>query len=298
MAPSEHSVASPWTTYHVSHKPVSIILSSGAGAWAFEEHAGRLSSVFGVPVLDRAQPLKLVYLLAWDRTDPPKCAGLFIPFEAVRIAGDKRLQAERFAAAGVATPRTLLLATAADVDGVIAAEPDTRWVLKYPTGCGASGHRLLAEGVALPTDWPRPYVVQEFIELEAPEVYRLYCAGGELFGWNARRFPAGTRPSPWVAHARGARYVTAGEAPAEARDEARKALAATGLLESFGCVDLLRANDGRWLVLEVGTDGVNNHVDRGLDLPELEAEIDGRLSRAFHAWATGRLPADDADGRG
>jgi hypothetical protein len=76
-----------------------------------------------------------------------------------------------------------------------------------------------------------------------------------------------------------------GDPPREARRQAREALAATGLLESFGCADLLQAPDGRWLVLEVGTDGVNNHVDRHLDLPHLEAEINERLAAAFHGWA-------------
>lgn len=262
-----------------------MILNSSPGAWAFEEHANRLSSVLGVEVRDCAQSTDLVYLLAWDHPTPPVCAGLFIPFEAIQVAGDKRLQAERFTMAGVETPRTLLLETEADVERAIEAEPSLRWVLKYPTGCGASGHRLLTKGVPLPAEWPRPFVVQEFIELEAPEVYRLYCAGGELFGWNARRFPSGTRPSPWVAHARGARYVAVGEPPLEAERQAREALAATGLLKSFGCADLLHAPDGRWLVLEVGTDGVNNHVDRHLDLPHLEAEINERLAAAFHGWA-------------
>jgi hypothetical protein len=136
-------------------------------------------------------------------------------------------------------------------------------------------------------------VVQEFLRLETPEVYRLYGIGGETFGWNVRRFPAEVKPSPWVAHARGARYADAGPAPVEAEQQARSALAAAGLLASFGCVDLLRTEQGRWVVLEVGTDGMFNHVDRDLGLPALEEEIDRRLAEAFWArigvrpWGTG-----------
>src|SRR5687767_6665871 len=88
---------------------------------------------------------------------------------------------------------------------------------------------------------------------------RTYCAAGEMFGWVARRFPEGTRVSPWVAHARGARYVRLGNPPFEACEAARRALLATQLWDSFGCVDLLRKLSGEWVVLEVGTDGLFNH---------------------------------------
>src|SRR5699024_4829228 len=100
-----------------------------------------------------------------------------------------------------------------------------------------------------------------------PEVFRLFGAGGDIFGWVARRFASDVKPSPWVAHARGARYELAGEAPAEAVAAGRAALKAAGLLESFGCVDLLRRPTGEFVVLEVGTDGLYNHVDRELNSP-------------------------------
>jgi glutathione synthase/RimK-type ligase-like ATP-grasp enzyme len=136
-----------------------------------------------------------------------------------------------------------------------------------------------------PPNWPRPFIVQEFIRLERPEVYRRYAAGGELFGWVARRFPAGESASPWVAHARGARYVRLDEPPPGADEAARAALVTTGLMDSFGCVDLLRRPSGEWLVLEVGTDGIFNHVDREVGDPALEAEIERRLARAFRRWS-------------
>jgi hypothetical protein len=60
-------------------------------------------------------------------------------------------------------------------------------------------------------------------------------------------------------------------------------LQATGLLSSFGCVDLLRRPSGEWVVLEVGTDGMFNHVDRDLGLPEVEQDLQRRVAEAF--WA-------------
>ncbi|HTV40233.1 MAG TPA: hypothetical protein VMF08_06645 [Candidatus Sulfotelmatobacter sp.] len=106
-------------------------------------------------------------------------------------------------------------------------------------------------------------------------------SGGELFGWVARRFPAGIRPSPWVAHARGAQYVWPGDPPPQALVVARRALVATGLYNSFGCVDLLRNPAGKWLALEVGTDGLVNHVDRDLGHPEFEKDLSRRIADAF-----------------
>jgi glutathione synthase/RimK-type ligase-like ATP-grasp enzyme len=256
------------------------LVNAGAGAWAFEEHAERLARALWLDVSET--PRDYSYLLGWDGTDPPP-GRLFIPFEAILLASDKRLLAAAFRRHGVATPETHLLDTEAEVEVLVSRERDRAWALKWPTGCGGAGHRLLAAGVPLPGGWPRPYVVQEFVRQETAEVFRLYGVAGETFGWNVRRFPPGIPPSPWVAHARGARYEAAGGAPAEAESVARDALAATGLLASFGCVDLLRSAAGRWLVLEVGTDGVFNHVDRDTGLPGLAEEIDARIAAAF--WA-------------
>jgi hypothetical protein len=255
------------------------ILNSGDGAWAFDPLARQLSAALRVDVSET--PRDYNYLLHWDGPDPGACGELFIPFRCMQLAADKRLLAEVFASRSVATPTTLLIGSLAEAERLLADEPGREWCLKFPTGCGASGHRLLRPGLTLPKDWPLPLVVQEFIRLEQPEVYRLFGAGGQLFGWVARRFPSGTAPSPWVAHARGARYQLAGEAPAEAVEAARSALEAVGLLGSFGCVDLLRRPEGEWVVLEVGTDGMFNHVDRDLGLPELELEIQRRVAEAF-----------------
>ena len=136
-------------------------------------------------------------------------------------------------------------------------------------------------------DWPTPYVVQEFVEMASPEVYRLYCVDGETFGWNRRRFPDGKRPSPWVAHAQGAVYDQAGPLPPEAVDVALAALTACDLVNSFGCVDLLPSAKG-WLALEVGTDGMYTYVDRDILIEgrrDIADDIRLRIASAFRKRA-------------
>jgi hypothetical protein len=171
-----------------------------------------------------------------------------------------------------------------DVQRFLASRAESEWCLKFPTACGASGHRMLADEKPPPAWWPMPFVVQEFVRLEQPEVFRTYAAGGETFGWMARRFPAGAKSSPWVAHARGARYEHAGTPPEGATAVARAALASTGLLDSFGCVDLLQKPTGEWVALEVGTDGLVNHVDCDLGNSEMEAELSRRIAATFWRW--------------
>jgi glutathione synthase/RimK-type ligase-like ATP-grasp enzyme len=144
---------------------------------------------------------------------------------------------------------------------------------------------MLSTASLCPRDWPKPYVVQEFIKMESPEVYRTYCAGGELFGWVARRFPEGHKTSPWVAHAKGAHYVILNDPPQEVEPIAKATLQSTGLWSSFGCVDFLKRPSGEWLVLEVNTDGPFNHVDRDVGDSVLEAEMDRRVAQAFWAKA-------------
>ena len=254
------------------------ILNSGGGAWAFEPLARQLSDALWVEVSEI--PRAHNYLLLADDSAASQCNS-FVPFAAMRMASDKRLLAKAFADHGVPTPQTFLFDSLEEAERLLVQSPDRQWCVKYPTGCGASGHRMLTANMTLPDGWPMPLVVQEFIRLERPEVYRLYGAGGRLFGWVTRRFPSGVRPSPWVAHARGARYEAAGEPPAEAVNAARMALEASGLLDSFGCADLLVTSAGRWVVLEVGTDGMFNHVDRDLGLPAIERLIQEQIAEAF-----------------
>jgi hypothetical protein len=260
------------------------VLNSGNGGWGFEPLALQLSSALGVDVA--SEPRRFNYLLHVEDTEQPVGFHVFIPTKAVRLASDKRLLAAVFNEHGVPSPETHLLDSFDQVLRFVREHPGSEWCLKYPTSCGASGHRLISEASAEPPNWPRPFIVQEFIRLECPEVYRTYCAAGELFGWVARRFPEGTRLSPWVAHARGACYVRLDEPPAAALEGARRALVATGLWDSFGCADLLRKPTGEWVVLEVGTDGLFNHVDRDLGDQEFERELHRRVADAF--WKAAR----------
>ena len=255
------------------------IWNGGGGAWAFAPLAQQLASALWLEISET--PRSYNYLLATDGFDPVACGELFISHRSIEIAADKRLSAQAFAADSVPTPETRFAYSLQDAERLCQENRAREWCLKYPIGCGASGHRLFAPGMALPKDWPYPLIMQEFIRLERPEVFRLYGAGGEVFGWVVRRFPSGVKPSPWVAHARGARYEFLGNVPREAAIVGQAALKAVGLFHSFGCVDLLRRSSGEWLALEVGTDGLHNHVDRDLGCPELERDILRRIAESF-----------------
>lgn len=263
------------------------ILNGGAGAWAFEPLAEHLSSILGVDI--SATPRSFNYLLHLETFPDSKAANFFIPLESIQLAADKRLLAEVFNRHEVPIPTTALLDTFSEVMQFIHTHPKTEWCLKYPTSCGASGHRLISENSIEPNNWPCPFVVQEFIRLKRPEVYRIYCISGDLFGWVVRRFPTGAKASPWVAHAQGARYVRLNVPPSEALKAAKSALKATGLWNTFGCVDLLQRPTGAWVVLEVGTDGLANHVDREIGDPDLETEMNQRTAESFWKWANHRF---------
>lgn len=257
------------------------VLCGGGGAWAFEPLARALASALWVDV--SATPRRFNYVLCTDELPLPDGCASFIPLDSVSLASDKRRLAHVFDRERVPTPETHLFDSWAEVEGFRAARADAEWCLKFPTACGGAGHRMLG-GEPPPKWWPTPFVVQEFVRLARPEVYRTYAAGGATFGWVVRRYPAGATASPWVAHARGARYEHAGAAPDAAIAVARAALAATGLIGSFGCVDLIQRPSGAWVALEVGTDGLANHVDRDINDAELESEIARRVAGAFWAW--------------
>ena len=63
--------------------------------------------------------------------------------------------------------------------------------------------------------------------------------------------------------------------------QAGEILGETQLWGLFGCVDLLRRASGEWVALEIGTDGLYNHVDRDLDDAVLEQELKRRIASAF-----------------
>jgi hypothetical protein len=266
------------------------IVNGGSGSWAFQEHAERLARALWVDVSDR--PLDFNFYLHIDSIDPAQIRHSFVPLAAMEVAADKREIARVFRERNVASPETHLLATRDEVRSFLARRGESQWCLKWPTGCGATGHKVLQSAEEIDDFWPVPYVVQRFVPLESPEVYRTYCVDGEIFGWTLRRFSDRSESTPWVSHAKGARYHPAGTLPQRAKEIAREALAATGLLDSFGCVDFLRAGVD-WLALEVGTDGSFNHVDRDFDDPALEDEINRRLAEAFwkpigtSPWAPG-----------
>ena len=273
--------ASPRDAYGAFMNELAIV-NRGRAAWAFSALAEQLSAASGVPV--RESLASWNYVLGWETDLADFPANSFIPKRAIELAGDKRALAKAFAVVGVPTPETHLVAS----DKALGRFADAGdYCLKYPTGVGASGHRLLSRETlaALPGDWPRPFVVQAFIRLDVPEVYRVYAVAGECAGYSVRRYAPGGVVSPWVSHANGARYEVLGEPPTEAWAAASAALHATSLHESFGCVDLLRAPDRRWLVLEVGTDGVFNHVDRDVSDDAFVARLHGRIASAFRAGA-------------
>lgn len=114
------------------------------------------------------------YLPHLEGPDTAACGELFIPLRCMRLAADKRLLAAVFTSASVPTAETRLVGSMAEAERLLAEQPGREGCLNFPTGCGASGHRLLRPGMALSTDWPLPLVVQEFVRLERPEVYRLW----------------------------------------------------------------------------------------------------------------------------
>ncbi|VTT97751.1 Uncharacterized protein OS=Chthoniobacter flavus Ellin428 GN=CfE428DRAFT_5630 PE=4 SV=1 [Gemmataceae bacterium] len=124
------------------------ILNAGDGAWAFAKVADQLARALWLDVSE--QPREFNYVLHTEPAGPVVAGESFIPFEAVRLAADKRLLAGVFNAAGVATPETRLIGSLAGAERLLAEQPDREWCLKFPTGCGASGHRRLVPGMALP----------------------------------------------------------------------------------------------------------------------------------------------------
>ena len=263
--------------------PAASIMASGSGHWAFQPLIDLLSASLWIDAAETASSLN--YIVCCDDETALHGVRSFIPLEAMRIAADKRLVAQAFHRAGVAAPETRLVCAADEWRPLLASSSIRSWVLKYPTGCGGRGHRILTAASQIPAGWPTPCVLQKFIRLDRPEVYRLYAVGGELMGFNVRRYPAGVTASPWVAHSRGARYAFCERAPRDALRVGGDALRATGLLDSFGCVDLLNAPGGRWLALEVGTDGLFNYVDRDLGHPPTLDALNERLATAFWSKA-------------
>lgn len=255
-----------------------VILNDDFGGWAFEELANRLAEKLNLEVYNL--PGDYNYILSWDETDNDTLNKSFIPFKGMKLASDKRLLAKIFQDNNIPIPTTYLLDSYEEVVDFIGCDFN-QWCIKYPISCGASGHRIINRIEDIPQDWLNPYVVQQFICLDDPMVYRIYCAGQKLFGWNVRKFPNSVKKQPWVAHARGAVYKILDNIPEQIISIATKTFQATYLFNSLGCADFIQDNDGNWLVLEVGTDGIFNHVDRNIDNGLLEKEILEKIALAF-----------------
>ncbi|MBW4619954.1 MAG: ATP-grasp domain-containing protein [Cyanosarcina radialis HA8281-LM2] len=258
---------------------IPVILNRSDGKWAFEVLAQTLSRALWVDIAEEIGDFN--YLLGIeDKTDRNKIDN-FIPVLSIEIASDKRELEKVFNNFKVQRPKTFILDTIGDVETILKEYNQSSWILKYPNGCGGMHHRLIESSVQIPKGWECPFLLQEFIENDIPEVYRLYCVDSELFGFNVRRFDDNINQTPWVAHANGAKYIYGEQADSQAIEVAKEALIATNLYRSFGVVDLIKDRADKWYVLEVGTDGIYNYVDRDVQNDDLLHEINERLAKGF-----------------
>jgi predicted ATP-grasp superfamily ATP-dependent carboligase len=256
---------------------IPVIVNQTAGQWAFEELAKILSKSLWVDIKEEFGDINYILCVAKKKHN----INSFIPIESIEIAADKRKIEQRFNIYDVTRPKTFLTNNLKDVELVLSKFPQIQWILKYPTGCGGINHRFIDNILQIPKEWPKPFIIQEFIESLIPEVYRLYCVDGEIFGFNARRFKDTSNKIPWVSHAQGAIYQYGDNPDKEVLSLAKDALISVGLYHSFGVVDLVKNQIGKWFALEVGTDGIYNYVDREVDNIELFDEINERLATAF-----------------
>jgi hypothetical protein len=259
------------------------ILNTGPAAWLFGRYAQRLSQALEIDV--STEPRTFNYILGVS--DNMSFEGehhSFIPYHGIEIASDKRIQAKVFYDAEVQTPETYLLKTDEALESFLAHHPEKQWCLKYPLSCGAAGHHLISPGYTPYPYWPLPYVVQEFIALKEPMVYRAYGYGGFIRHFTVRSIPPEKPHTPWVAHAQGAVYKHIDEIPSQVCSIALRALRAADLFHSYGVVDLLRDESGAWWVLEVGTDGICTHVDDEMNDPQQGVRHFANISTAFWQW--------------
>ena len=256
-----------------------IILNQSDGSWIFDDLAQMLSRSLWVDVSENAGDLN--YLLCTDAEIIENRVNSFIPSNSITVASDKREIEKRFKSYGVNRPTTFIVNLPSEIESILESSTKNRLILKYPTGCGGMNHRIIQSVTDIPEQWPQPYIIQEFIESIQPAVYRFYCVDSNLFGFNARKFSDPEISTPWVSHANGATYVYDEIPTLEAIEVAKAALIATGLYYSFGVVDLVKDINEKWYALEVGTDGIYNHVDRDIDNDSLLDELNERIAIAF-----------------
>lgn len=254
------------------------IVNRTGGKWAFEKLANILSKSLWLDITEDFGDIN--YMLCVEENNIYNVSN-FIPIKSIKIAADKREIEKKFKEYYVPRPKTFLANNEKEVEVILSSYPKIQWILKYPIGCGGINHRLIENINQIPKRWPKPLLIQEFVQLQNPEVYRLYCVDGETFGFNVRRFKDKNNKTPWVSHANGATYEY-GESPdKEAQKVAKIALISTGLYNTFGAIDLLKNQKGEWYALEVGTDGIYNYVDREIENQDLFDEINERLAQAF-----------------
>lgn len=210
---------------------IPVILNSAHG-WAFEGLAQMLSNALWIDIRSKVGDFN--YLLELDCKIDKGNVNTFIPIRSIELASDKRKLERVFDRFNVKRPKTFMLDDISHIDEIIKAYPQDAWVLKYPTGCGGMHHRLIEYSSQIPVKWERPFLLQQFIESDRPEVYRLYCIDGDIFGFNARRFEDSADRTLWVSHANGARYVHGEDPDTKAIEIAKQAFIATGLDRSFG----------------------------------------------------------------
>ena len=260
--------------------PTAAILHSTPWNRIFGQFPTYLSQLMGLPIVETDERLDFAYLVGWSPARAPSCP-TYISYESILIAHDKRKQAHAFARAGVSIPETHLLDSIETLYTFYRRRRDKQWVLKWPVGCSGMGHQMLTQETQITTFWQPPFLVQEFVRLERPEVYRLYATDGETFGWVVRRALPGKGASPWVSYSLGAEVEFFENPPQEVIPEVGRALEATGLQHSFGAVDILRSSEGRWLVLEVNTDGIFSYVERQVPAQALREQLDHYVAQSF-----------------
>jgi glutathione synthase/RimK-type ligase-like ATP-grasp enzyme len=253
------------------------ILLRPEDAWAFGPLAEKLSRHIGCPI--SADENCFSYVLS--KPAHPTIAS-YNALAGLEIAADKRLIERAFARNGIPRPQTWLLNIEAEVTALVIGEPAGSYLLKYPTACGSVNHYLLHGSFTAKKNWPTPYLVQEYIRQKINRVYRVYCVGGESVGSNVRRFTSDSK-SVLVAHALGARYFFDDPVDADGVRIAESAVRAVALENGFCVVDMLKDDQDRWYVLEVGSDGIHNIVDRDYGNDGFDEVLQARIGEHFNA---------------
>jgi len=244
--------------------------------WAFGHLAEKLSRYLQCPITNT--PVGKCYVLS----EPEIPIDSYIPLNCINISSDKRLMESCFSNYNVARPATYILENEDEISKVLASGDE--YLLKYPTSCGANGHYMVSLPFKSKKGWPKPYLLQKFIRVRAPKVYRLYCVSGLAVGSNVRKFDGDT-DKILVAHAQGAKYSFDESVDALGIKMGLQAINSVGLGKSFGVVDLVKDIHGNWLVLEIGTDGIYNIVDRDYSNEQFDALLHSKIAESFHVWS-------------